>query len=133
MIGADTNLLVRVILADNEHEAAIARKFLKKATDNKQLFISSYAILEMVWVLKVKNRSRAQICDAVLTLLDSPGIVIGQKTTVMNALEKYSKGTADFGDYLILAEGETHHTPTLATFDKTLCKDDSRCLSPAGY
>lgn len=130
MIGVDTNILVRAILEDDPHEAKIAKNFLKKAVKSKQLFVSSYAILEMVWVLKVKKKSREQICDAILTLLDSPGVFVGQKTVVLNALEKYSKGKADFGDYLILAEGETLNAPRIVSFDKQLVKEDSRCSLP---
>lgn len=130
MIGVDTNILVRAILEDDPLEAKIAKKFLLKTTKSKQLFVSSYAILEMVWVLKVKKKTREQISDAILTLLDSPGVFVGQKTVVVNALEKYAKGKADFGDYLILAEGETLNAPRLASFDKQLIKEDPRCNFP---
>ena len=131
MIGADTNILVRVYLEDNPSEAALAKKWLRKAVSKKQLFLSSYAILEMVWVLKTKRRSREEIVEAVSDLIDSPGIVVGRREVLAAALEKYSKGKADFGDYLILAEGEEYRANGLATFDQQLIDDDKRCASPA--
>lgn len=133
MIGADTNVLMRAVLDDHPQESRAAIKFLKKAAQKKQLFISSYAILEMVWVLKVRKRSRDEIYEAVMDLLDSPGIVIGRREVVVIALEMYAKGKADFGDYMIMAEGEAFETPYLASFDKTLCKNTSRVDVPDKY
>lgn len=123
MIGVDTNILLRAVLDDHPAEAEIAKRFLKKLTDSKRLFISSYAILEMVWVLKVKKYSRAEIYDVVLMLLDTSGITIGQREVLVFALEMYIKGKADFGDYLILAESKSFEAPKVASFDKVFCKD----------
>jgi predicted nucleic-acid-binding protein len=52
-------------LDDHELESDQARKLLKKAVEKKQLFVSSYALLEMVWVLKVKKRTRTEIYEGV--------------------------------------------------------------------
>ncbi len=133
MIGSDTNILVRAVLDDHPEESKLARQFLKKISREKKLFISSYAILEMVWVLKVKKRARPEICEAILDLLDSPGIVVGQREVVVSALEMYSKGKADFGDYLILAEGESYTASKVASFDKIFCKDTSHAQHPKKY
>ena len=133
MIGVDTNILVRAVLDDHPDESKIAKSFLKKAVNGKKLFISSYAILEMVWVLKVKKRSRQEICEALLDLLDSPGIVIGQREVVVSALEKYSRGRADFGDYLILSEGEIFDAPRIVSFDQIFCKDIPQAQHPEEY
>ena len=130
MIGVDTNVLVRACLEDSPTEARVAKNFLFEAAKNKQLFISSYAILEMVWVLKVKGKTRQQITDAVLNLLDSPGITVGQRDVILNAIEKYRHGKADFGDYLILSEGAAFHTHSLATFDKILIKENDHIKRP---
>lgn len=133
MIGCDTNVLIRALLEDNPGEAKIARQFLEKTSNEKKLFISSYAILEMTWVLKVKKRTRQEIYESIMDLLDSPGIVLGQREAIVSALELYVKGKADFGDYLILAEGECHHAPKMASFDKEFCKDNHRVQHPKKY
>lgn len=130
MIGVDTNVLVRACLEDNPTEAKIAQHFLSKSAKNKQLFISSYALLEMAWVLKVNGRTREQITEAMLNLLDSPGITVGQRDVILNALEKYRKGKADFGDYLIMSEGATFHTHHLASFDKAFIKENEHVKYP---
>jgi len=133
MIGVDTNILARAVLDDNLEESTLAKEFLKKAVDEKKLFISSYAILEMVWVLKVKKRTREEIRESILDLLDSPGIVIGQREIIASALEKYQRGKADFADYLILAEGETYSASKLASFDKSFCKESGHVQNPKKY
>ncbi len=133
MIGCDTNVLIRAVLDDEPAEAKLARQFLEKSAQEKKLFISSYAILEMAWVLKVKKRTRKEICESVRDLLDSPGIVVGQREVVEFALALYMKGKADFGDYLILSEGESHHAQKLASFDKAFCKDNNQVQNPKKY
>lgn len=130
MISVDTNILVRTVLDDDLTQAAQARSLLKKAADTKQLFISSYAILEMAWVLKVKGRFRQQISEAIFNLIDSPGVTIGQRDVVLAAVEKYSKGYADLGDYFIIAEGEMSGAHRLASFDQALQEDVSTCHDP---
>ena len=123
MIGTDTNILVRAYLEDDKKQAEEAKEFLLKTTKEKSLFISSYAILEFAWVLKTKNYSRKEIYEAVIMLMDSIGVIIGQKDVVLTALEKYMKGKADFGDYMILAEGEKNKAYKLKTFDKAIQKE----------
>lgn len=131
MISVDTNILARVFLEDNKVEAAQARALLKKAAEEKKLFLSVYAILELTWVLKVQKFSRTEIKEAILDLIDSPGIQVSQRETIMSALELYIKGKADFGDYLILADSQHHNVKQLASFDKLFCKDVEGVVAPA--
>ncbi len=133
MIGIDTNILARVCLNDDPSDAAIAQQLLQQLSSAKKLFISSYAILEMAWVLKMKGRSRAEITEILLTLLDSPGITLGQREVITLALAHYRQGKADFGDYFILAEGTLHGSHHLASFDQALSKEQSRCQHPKHF
>lgn len=130
MIGVDTNILARVFLEDDLTQAKKAEKFLKDTAALGHLFISSYALLEFVWVLKMKKVPRSEIYEALITLTDSPGITIAQKEVVLNAAEKYRKGQADFGDYMIMAEGENHGSHKFATFDRTLLSESKACHEP---
>jgi predicted nucleic-acid-binding protein len=131
MIGVDTNILVRAALEDDPKQAGQAQSLLKRAAETKMLFVPSYAILEMVWVLKGENRTRGQIVDAIFSLLDSPGVQVGQREVVLAAIEKYKKGSADFGDYMILAESESNGAHQLASFDKQLTRELSSCKPPS--
>jgi len=123
MIGADTNILARAFLEDDKIQSKEGDLFLDKAAKFNELFISFYAILEFMWVLKTKKISRELAYDAIVILCDSPGIVVADQQLVLSALEKYKKGKADFGDYMILSEGEFNKTHKIKTFDKILQKE----------
>lgn len=130
MIGVDTNILVRAFLGDDLEQAQKAQKFLEATTRDKMLFISSYALLEFAWVLKVKKFTRAEIYDAIITLTDSPGVTIGQREIVLAAAERYIKGKADFGDYMILAEGENNESHHFTTFDQAILTEIHKASLP---
>ena len=83
MIGVDTNILVRAFLEDNLEQAKKSQKLLNISSQKEQIFISSYAILEFVWVLKTKKFTRSDIYEAVITLIDSPGIIVGQRLVLL--------------------------------------------------
>lgn len=120
MINIDTNILVRAFLADDKHQTSIAQNILLEATENNELFISSYALLEFVWVLKTKKFSRQEVYDAIITLVDSAGVTIGQREVVLDAAERYIRGKADFGDYMIISDGERQGVHRIKTFDQQL-------------
>lgn len=123
MISIDTNILVRVFLEDDPAQAKMARKIMEEASRDSKLFISSYVIQEFIWVLKIKKFDRKDIYEAIITLTDSPGVIIGQRDVVLSAAEKFYKGKADFADYMILAESEKYGSKILKTFDKALSSE----------
>jgi len=123
MINVDTNILVRAYLADDEKQTKEAQEFLTKASENGGLFISSYAILEFAWVLKVKNYTRKEIYEAITVLADSVHVTVGQKDVVLEALVRYLSGKADFGDYMIWVEGEKNKAHQVKTFDTVFQKE----------
>lgn len=86
-------------------------------------FISSYAILEFAWVLKTKRYTRQEIYQTIINLADCKGITLGQRNVVLLALEKYVKGKADFGDYMIISESKYNGFEDFKTFDKAILRD----------
>ena len=50
-------------------------------------------------------------------------MTVGQRDVVLEALEKYLKGKADFGDYMILAEGAKNKSHEFKTFDKAIQRE----------
>lgn len=130
MIGIDTNVLVRAFLEDDLEQSEKAKGVMERAAKDAKLFISSYALLEFVWVLKVKKFPREKVYDAIITLTDSPGVTIGQREVVLSAAEKFKKGNADFADYMILAEGEKFGAKSLKTFDHAICDESNHATLP---
>ena len=54
MISVDTNILARVISEDDEKQSKISKKFLLEHAQKGDLYISSYVVLELAWLLKSK-------------------------------------------------------------------------------
>lgn len=123
MISIDTNILVRAFLEDDPIQAKTAKEIMEEVSRVGNLFISSYVIQEFIWVLKVKKFNRKDIYEAIITLTDSPGVIIGQREVVLSAAEKFYKGRADFADYMILAESEKYGSKVLKTFDKAFSQE----------
>ena len=58
-----------------------------------------------------------------LSLTDSYGIIISQQDIVLETITKYLNGKADFGDYMIVVDGERNKTHKLKTFDMVLQRE----------
>jgi len=117
MINIDTNIIVRLFLADDEVQYEKAKKIFNQ---NYKFFISSYALLEFAWVLKAKKYTRKEIYNAVNTLIELNNVFISQKDLIIKSLNRYKNGKADFADYMILEDGFYSGSKKFETFDKTL-------------
>lgn len=115
MIAFDTNLLVRIVVADNPAQVAIAHNLILQDT----VFISRTVLLETEWVLRsVYQKSRTDILGFFRALLDLDGTEIESSLEVGYALDWYQLGS-DFADalHLSVCGGAVLHT-----FDKGFCK-----------
>lgn len=129
-IALDTNVLARAYLEDSPAETKIAKALMQRALERGKLVLPSLVIAEFMWVLREHDVPRAKMAEALAALLENPGIVILQREAVTEALHLFAKGKADFSDYMILCEARRAQAKTLATFDKTFCKDVGMCKHP---
>ena len=119
MIGLDSNLLVRYVTQDDPVQSSVATRLFESLTPEEPGFVSLVALIEMVWVLRSSyEASRAQIQRVLEMLLRARGIVIEQSALVWMALGAYSRGNADFGDYLIAGSGREAGCEHTWTFDR---------------
>ena len=123
MIAIDTNILARSILNDDEIQSEIARNKIKTFLKADGVFISSYSVLELVWIMTVKKKTKFEIVKTIETLLQTNGIYIGNDDCIRKAIGFYKKGKADFCDYLIYFESIDSKSEELMTFDKKFAKD----------
>lgn len=130
MIAADTNVLARFILDDDSKQSAISREFLEKHTQEAELYLSPFMILELAWLLKSKGLVRHQIITILDKLIHADGVTVGQKNIVVAALDLYANHNISFADCLISTDAFLTANAKLATFDQNLCKVDARCISP---
>jgi predicted nucleic-acid-binding protein len=124
MIGIDTNVLVRVIVADDPKQAAVARDFIRdRCTADDPGFVSNIVLAELAWILaKSYGYSRIEIADAIERIMETVQLQVESPTDVASALADYRTGPAGFSDCLI---GHINHTAECShtvTFDRKAAK-----------
>jgi len=120
MIGLDTNVLARFLVADDEVQAARARTYIERAiAAGETLYINRVVLVETVWILaKFYRRSRPVLADAIERILQAAEFEVEEKQLVWEALQEFRRGSADFADTLIGAVNRFAGCSTTATFDK---------------
>lgn len=125
MIALDTNILIRVLVADDPKQTATAERLLREASEEGELcFISDPVLCETEWVLDRSYRiSRAEILTVFESLLSRRNLFAFEDPGVLRkALDAYRKGKADFSDFLIGAKAEAQGARTIFTFDRALSR-----------
>jgi predicted nucleic-acid-binding protein len=113
-ITADTNVLVRAVTEDHEHQSKVAQTALDRA---ELVAIPISALCELVWVLSqgYKNPS-AEIAEAIRRLINGANAVVN-RSTVEAGLTMLDAG-GDFADGVIAYEGNWLGADTFVSFDK---------------
>ncbi len=120
MRSVDTNVLVRLLVADDAAQTAAAEAFLAVGRPS---WVSTVVLVETVWVLAaVYGWRKPQLLAMLDTATNSKDFGFQSVDAVRSALGLYRASRADFPDCLALelarAEG---HLP-FATFDKATAK-----------
>lgn len=111
MVAVDTNVVVRLLTADNaaQYKASVA------LFSTETIFIPLTVLLETEWVLRVAyERTAAEVCEALRRVLGLPNVVVADGQRVAQAIAWHERGI-DFADALHLALSQGHKT--LKTFD----------------
>jgi len=117
VIAVDTNVLVRLLTADDKAQFAKARRLF----ETNDIFISVTVILETEWVLRYSYQfETTAITDAFTRLLGLPNVEIHHGLAVRQAMGCYEQGM-DFADALHLGLSVASAS-AFASFDKALLK-----------
>jgi predicted nucleic-acid-binding protein len=124
MIGIDTNVLLRLIVADDPRQASLASKFIRsRCTSEDPGFVSNIVLAELTWTLaRAYSCSRVQIAGAIEQILETMQLQVESSADVAAALQDYRTGQSDFADCLI---GHVHRTAQCShtvTFDRKAAK-----------
>jgi predicted nucleic-acid-binding protein len=127
MIGIDTNVLVRLIVADEPRQAAIARNFIRdRCSSSDPGYVSNVVLAEIAWILATGyGYSRLQVADALERIMETVQLQIESSTDVAAALVEYRAGPADFADCLIGQTNRTADCSHTVTFDRKAAKLDT--------
>jgi len=125
MIGADTNLIVRFLVRDNEEQAQKVRTKLKEGAE---LYINEVMLSELYWVLtKVYKYSDDEFGRAVYKLTETEGFRFFDNQVVKDALNNFMTTPAGFTDALICCINRHKNLNTL-TFDEKASRLDGMKL-----
>jgi predicted nucleic-acid-binding protein len=116
VIAVDTNVIVRLLVADDRKQAGRAHGLFETNT----ILISTTVLLEAEWVLRsAYDFGQVAISDAFHKLLGLPQVIVDEPAILHAALTAYGKGL-DFADALHLAGSA--EAERFATFDRKLQK-----------
>jgi predicted nucleic-acid-binding protein len=117
MKAADTNVVVRLLMRDDDAQTKAAEAFVARGA-----WVSLLVLLEACWVMASTYKlRRAELGTAVGMLLQHDRLVLEQPMLVASALQQFqSRGGAEFADCLILEAARAAGNLPLGTFDRRL-------------
>lgn len=117
MIGVDTNVLVRLLTADDEAQHAKALSFFADRSSSDPAFLSAVAVAETIWVLRLSYRlSNAEILKAISGLLDTDDFVVEGREGLVAARD--SGRPMHLTDFLVAHLGHRAGCTSTVTFDR---------------
>lgn len=123
MRAIDTNVIVRLLTADDAKQANVARSVIEAG----DIFIGSTIVLETEWVLRAGyGFSPDEVARGLRGLFGLAGVVLEEPIEVGSALDWMGKGM-DFADALHVARSD--HCSAFLSFDRSLVKR-SRGVTP---
>jgi predicted nucleic-acid-binding protein len=123
VIGVDTNVIVRLLVADDEKQADAASRYLKEHCSDEPALLSDIVLVECAWVLEdLYEYSRAQIGEAIDGLLATAQLRAADASAVGAALQRFRSSSADFADCLLGVNNVGAGCEYTATFDRKASK-----------
>jgi predicted nucleic-acid-binding protein len=118
----DSNVLLRYLVGDDLRQLAVAERIFEESRQSDEpLFIPVLVLCESLWVLdRVYGQSKAQIIEAVASLLAMDLLRFEHDRCVRFAFDRFRQSKADFPDYLIGEIAAAAGCRDTVTFDKSL-------------
>ncbi len=124
MIGIDTNVLLRWLIAPDEwdigsskNEIDIVDKILR--AKGSEFFVNPIVVAETTWILEQKLKlDRAAVCEIIDRLLYSTNIRVGEANAVNDARQVYGHSNVGFADCLIARINRRVGCAYTLTFDR---------------
>jgi predicted nucleic-acid-binding protein len=115
---ADTNVLVRALIGDDERQSKIAQMELKKA---ELVALALPALCELVWVLSQGYKiPSSEIAEAIRRLMNGANVAVNRPAAEAGLALLDAGG--DFADGVIAYEGSWLGADSFISFDKKAVK-----------
>ncbi|MCY3597794.1 MAG: type II toxin-antitoxin system VapC family toxin [Rhodospirillales bacterium] len=123
--GLDTNVLLRLVVADEPEQTRAAVMAVRKAADTgTPLLLNLVVLCEFAWVLRRSyGYSRAEIANCIETIGNSPAVIFQDPVLVTEATQWLRMG-GDFADAIVAGLNRGLGADTTLTFDRTALKLD---------
>ena len=124
MIGLDTNVLVRHLVADDPVQARRAERFLgERCSAGDPGFVNRIVLCELAWTLeRTYGCSRADIARTIEQLLLARELRVEDREHASAAVQVFRRGSIGFSDALIAEINRAHGCEATATFDRKAVK-----------
>jgi predicted nucleic acid-binding protein len=118
----DSSVFVRMLTGDDPvKQAASEELFAQVAAGTMTVAVPVIVIAEVVFVLKstkLYGFDRAQIAQALGTLVRQPHVHVEHESDVLRALDIFGSSGLGFGDALLVAAVERTAAPALYSYDQ---------------
>lgn len=123
MIALDTNVLVRLVVEDDQGQAAQARRVVQDAERREEkVLLLAGVLLETVWVLSGGyGFQRGDIAYVLDALLSSPVYAVENRKAVQRASLRY-RVEGDFADLLFVELAKEQTAEVFFSFDRRLIR-----------
>jgi predicted nucleic-acid-binding protein len=119
MTALDSNILVRVVAADDPAQTRAAQKLLG---GGGTFFIADVVLVELVWVLqRLYAFQRSEIVTVLSSFLGRGDVVFENEARVRDGVKALAAG-ADLADRLVVDIARAHACERMASFDDGLVK-----------
>lgn len=122
MIGLDTNILVRLLTADEPSQLQTATALLSRYEGQANSFyINDIVLVELVWVLRrLYQLTQHDVLQAIQSLLASDAFVFEDRTRLNQVITRCNEQSLDFADTMIALKNVNANCEYTASFDKAM-------------
>ena len=119
MLGIDTNVVVRLIVADDAAQTHKARRLVEQALRRDEaVLVSLLVLLESEWVLRSRyGFNRVAVLGIFRALLEARELSFEDEPALEEALFRWKDSACEFSDCLITAHNRRLGCRATATFD----------------
>lgn len=119
MLGIDTNVLVRLLVADDAAQTRKARQLIERCVSrNEAVLISIPVLVEAEWVLRSRyGLAKDEIIASFRAMLSATELTFEDEGAVEEAVYQWHEGAVGFADCLIAAHNRRLGCVATATFD----------------
>lgn len=115
MNGLDTNVLIRYLVADDEAQAAKAKRYIESGPS----YINCIVLCEVVWVLEsAYGYDKEAVITVLERVLSTHEVEVEDADVALATLHDYRRSSAGFTDCLIGHRNAAHGCNETGSFDK---------------